>query len=46
LATDALHGQLGEALGLPRHTSVTDADFVIDVWTTGSRSVAQAEGLA
>lgn len=46
LPTDALHGQLDEALGLPRHTTVADADFVIDVWTASYRSVAQAEGLA
>jgi SAM-dependent methyltransferase len=46
LPTDALHAQLGDALRLPKHTSVADADFVIDVWTTSSRSVAQADGLA
>lgn len=45
-STDALHAQLGDALGLPRHTSVTDADFIIDVWTTTARTVAQSEGLA
>ncbi len=46
LPTDALHAQLGDALRIPKHTSVTDADFVIDVWTASSRSVAQADGLA
>jgi SAM-dependent methyltransferase len=46
LPTAALHAQLGEALGLPPHTSVTDADFVIDVWTTSPGSVAETEGLA
>ena len=44
--SDALHAQLSDALGLPRHTSVTDADFIIDVWTTNPRTVAQAVGLA
>jgi trans-aconitate methyltransferase len=46
LPTAALHAQLGKVLGLPQHTSVMDADFVIDVWTTSPGSVAEAEGLA
>jgi len=44
--TDALHACLDSVLTLPRHTRVSDADFAIDVWTTGSRSVAEAAGLA
>ena len=46
LPTAALHAQLGQALGLPSHTSVTDTDFAIDVWTTSPGSVAETEGLA
>jgi SAM-dependent methyltransferase len=46
LPTAALHAQLGQALRLPAHTSVADADFVIDVWTTSPGSVAETEGLA
>jgi hypothetical protein len=46
LPTTALHAQLGKVLGLPQHTSVTDADFVIDVWTTSPGSVAETAGLA
>lgn len=46
LPTATLHAQLGNVLGLPQHTSVTDADFVIDVWTTSPGSVAETEGLA
>ena len=46
LPTAALHAQLGSVLGLPQHTTVTDADFVIDVWTTSPGSVAETAGLA
>jgi SAM-dependent methyltransferase len=46
LPTAALHAQLGKAIGLAQHTSVTDTDFVIDVWATGTDSVAETEGLA
>ena len=46
LPTAELHSQLGKVLGLPQHTSVTDADFVIDVWTTSPGSVAETAGLA
>ncbi len=45
LPTEVLHARLGAALGLPRHTSVTDADFIIDVWTANQRTVAQSGGL-
>ncbi len=44
--TNTLHACLDSALALPQQTRVRDPDFVIDVWTTSSRSVAEADGLA
>jgi cyclopropane fatty-acyl-phospholipid synthase-like methyltransferase len=44
-STAALHAGLDAALGLPKQTSLADADFVIDVWTGQQRSVAERDGL-
>jgi SAM-dependent methyltransferase len=44
-STAALHAGLGAALGVPKHSCLTDADFVIDVWTTDGRSAADRAGL-
>lgn len=46
LAAETLHGLLNSILGLPRQTKIADADFILDVWTTGSRTVAERDGLA
>jgi SAM-dependent methyltransferase len=45
VSTAALHGHLDVALGLPKQSSLIDADFVLDVWTVQQRSVAEGEGL-
>jgi SAM-dependent methyltransferase len=45
LETDTVHGMLDSVLRLPKHTAVIDADLMLEVWTTGDRSVAELEGL-
>jgi SAM-dependent methyltransferase len=46
LAAETLHGLLNSILGLTRQTKIADADFILDVWTTTSRTVAERDGLA
>jgi len=46
LRAETLHGLLNSILGLPRHTLVTDSDFVLDVWTTRTRTIAERDGLS
>jgi hypothetical protein len=46
LAPETLHGLLNSILGLPRQTKIADADFILDVWTTRTRTVAERDGLA
>ena len=45
LAAETLHGLLNSVLGLPRQTKIADQDFILDVWTNRTRSVAEREGL-
>jgi SAM-dependent methyltransferase len=41
-----LHDRMHAQLHLPRLARHTEADFVLDVWTSDPRSVAQRDGLA
>ena len=41
-----VHTELQRCSGLPAAVHYEDADFLLDVWTADSRSVAQREGLA
>ncbi|MDA8455710.1 class I SAM-dependent methyltransferase [Acidovorax sp. GBBC 3334] len=43
LAGDAVHERLAQQLALRRALQATDADFRLDVWTAGARSVAGIE---
>ena len=45
MPTDQVHKRLAE-IGLPSIVHHEEADFLLDVWTSDGRSVAQAEGLA
>lgn len=45
LESETLHGMLDSMLGLTKLTHVEDCDFLLDVWTTSQRTVAQLEGL-
>jgi SAM-dependent methyltransferase len=46
LAAETLHGLLHSILGMPRYSKVSDADFILDVWTNRSRTLAEREGIA
>jgi SAM-dependent methyltransferase len=41
---DAVHARLAQRLGLPLLSEVQEADFLLQVWSTDGRSVAQREG--
>ena len=41
-----VHARLDRGLGLRRASHYEDDDFLLDVWTSDERSVAQREGLA
>ncbi len=41
---EAVHVRLEQHLGLERLTQVREADFILDVWSSDGRSVAQREG--
>lgn len=41
-----VHAELGRQSGLRRASHYEDDDFLLDVWTSDARSVAQREGLA
>ncbi|MGI8666112.1 MAG: SAM-dependent methyltransferase [Jatrophihabitans sp.] len=45
MPTPDLHAELDATLGLTRLSSLLDADFVIDVWTSSGHSVAEQDGL-
>jgi hypothetical protein len=46
LDAETVHGVLHSILGLHRQTKIADCDFMLDVWTTSDRTVAQRDGLA
>jgi hypothetical protein len=41
-----VHAELRAACGLHAASHYEDADFLLDLWTSDARSVAQHEGLA
>lgn len=41
---DLVHAILGRQLGMPRLVHHEERDFVLDIWSTDGRSVAQREG--
>jgi precorrin-6B methylase 2 len=45
LAAETVHGVLNSILGLNRQTKIADCDFILDVWATADRTVAQRDGL-
>lgn len=46
LTGDQAHRILAEVLSFPRLVSHTEADFILEIWSTDGRSVAAREGMA
>ncbi|HQS32188.1 SAM-dependent methyltransferase [Polaromonas sp.] len=46
LGGDDVHARIADRLDMPHQAGFRDADFVLDVWCTDARSVAQVEQIA